>query len=112
MKFLTLSFAVISAGLLAAPAPAEAQRWQSINQRQAQLNQRINVGVRNGALTRREAYQLRRQVAGLNQLEWRYRRSGNRLTGWERRALNQRINWLSRQIRTERRDWQRRGRRY
>jgi hypothetical protein len=108
MKFFTLSLAVISAGLLAAPAPAAAQRWQSINQRQAHLNHRINLGVRNGTLTRREAYSLRRQFAALNRLEWRYRRSGNRLTSWERRDLNRRFNWLSRQIRYQRHDWQRR----
>lgn len=108
MKILALSLAIISAGVLTAPTPAAAQRWQSINQRQAHLNQRINVGVRNGSLTRREAYNLRRQFASLNRLEWRYRRSGNRLTTWERRDLDRRFDWLSRQIRSQRHDWQRR----
>ena len=55
-KFLALAAA---ASVLAIAAPASAQAWQSINQRQANLDQRIDMGVRNGSLTRNEAVQLR-----------------------------------------------------
>src|SRR3990167_6881347 len=34
-------------------------RWMNINQRQAQLDRRIDQGVRSGKITRREAYRLR-----------------------------------------------------
>lgn len=49
----------VAASALAFAAPASAQGWQSINQRQAQLDQRIDVGVRNGSLTRNEGVRLR-----------------------------------------------------
>lgn len=87
---------------------AIAAPWQSINQRQANLDRRIDMGVRNGSLTRPEARRLRNQFANLNQLEWRYRRSGNRLTSWERSDLNRRFDRLSRAVRAQRHDWQRR----
>ena len=45
----------VAASALAVAAPASAQSWQSINQRQANLDHRIDVGVRNGSLTRNEA---------------------------------------------------------
>ena len=47
--------AMILAGLgfatIAVPTVAEAQRWTPIAQRQGQLQQRIDQGVRSGALT-------------------------------------------------------------
>ncbi|QIG81998.1 hypothetical protein G5C33_16025 [Sphingosinithalassobacter tenebrarum] len=87
----------------AAPAP---ERWININQRQANLERRINVGVRNGSLTRAEAANLRRVFGNLERLEQRYRRSGNRLTRAERLDLDQRFDRLSRMIRAERHDAQ------
>ncbi len=90
-------------------APATASRhddagrnWQSINARQANLERRIMVGLRNGALSRREATALRAQFRQIAQLEARYRRGG--LSAAERRDLDQRFDRLSAQIREERRD--------
>lgn len=82
--------------------------WQSINQRQRQLDQRIDVGVRNGQLSRREAVRLRSEFNQLVRLEASYRRGG--LTTWERADLDRRFDRLSAQIRYERRD--RDGRRW
>lgn len=79
-----------------------APAWQSINARQSNLERRINVGVRNGALSRREATALRAQFRQIANLESRYRRGG--LSNWERRDLDQRFDRLSAQIRQERRD--------
>ena len=105
-------FALMIAGLgiAAATVPAATAQagWQSINQRQAQLEQRINQGLRNGQLTRAEATRLRAEYRGIAQLEVRYRRSAPGLTIAERRDLDRRFDVLSRKIRFERRDNQNR----
>jgi len=79
--------------------------WVSINQRQRQLDRRIDQGIRSGQLNRREASNLRAQFHGLVRLENQYRRGG--LTRWERTDLDRRFDSLSAQIRYERRDRQR-----
>ena len=76
--------------------------WQSINQRQAQLDRRIDQGVRSGQLSRREATRVRSEFNALLRLEANYRRGG--LTQWERSDLDRRFDRLSAQIREERRD--------
>jgi hypothetical protein len=97
-----------SVGALALAAPASAQPgWQPINQRQAQLDQRIDVGVRNGSLTRSEAVRLRAEFNDISRLEARYRQGG--LSTWERRDLDARFDRLSTQIRYERNDREDRG---
>lgn len=90
------------------PSAASAQSWQSMNQRKATIERRIDMGVRNGALTRREASTLRTRFANLQRLEWRYSRNG--LNWTERRDLDRRYNALSNSIRTQRHDRQRRWR--
>jgi hypothetical protein len=60
------------------------------------------VGVRNGALSRREATTLRAAFRQIAQLEARYRRGG--LSAWERQDLDRRFDRLSNQVREERRD--------
>ena len=99
-KFLAMA---VAASALAVAAPASAQQWQSINQRQANLDQRIDVGVRNGSLTRGEASRLRAEFNDLARLEARYR-SSNGLSMSERRDLDMRFDRLSAQIRYERND--------
>lgn len=76
--------------------------WQHINQRQANLDRRIDRGVRNGDLSRREAVRLRGEFNTLARLEQNYRRGG--LTQWERADLDRRFDRLSAQVRYERRD--------
>lgn len=76
--------------------------WQSINQRQANLDRRIDVGIRNGSLSRREATRLRSEFNSLSRLEASYRRGG--LSGWERADLDRRFDRLAAQIRNERND--------
>lgn len=103
MKKFLLVAAAVSALAVAAPAAAQNYGgWQSINQRQAQLDQRIDVGVRNGSLTRAEANSLRAQFRGIAQIEARYRRGG--LSQWERNDLDRRFDSLSQQIRYQRND--------
>ena len=76
--------------------------WQSINQRQANLDRRIDRGMRNGSLSRREATRLRGEFNSLSRLEASYRRGG--LSSWERTDLDRRFDRLAAQIRDERRD--------
>ena len=77
--------------------------WQSINARQANLDRRIDQGVRNGQISRREATRLRGEFSSILRLEASYRRGG--LTAWERTDLDRRFDRLSAQIRNERRDY-------
>ena len=76
--------------------------WQSINQRQANLERRIDQGVRYGSITRREAVNLRAEFNQIARLEATYRRGG--LTQWERNDLDRRFDRLSAKIRYESRD--------
>lgn len=92
----------------AAPTPFGAARyqagWQNINARQAQLEARINQGVRSGALSRNEAARLRNEFRSLERLEAQYRRSRPGLTMAERRDLDRRFDALSARIRIEKHD--------
>ncbi|HET9229710.1 MAG TPA: hypothetical protein VFO00_00370 [Vitreimonas sp.] len=106
MKKLLTAAAVVS--MLAVAAPASAQSWQSINQRQANLDHRIDMGVRNGSLTRNEAIRLRAEFRDLARLEAHYRASRG-LSNAERRDLDRRFDLLSARIRYERQDRQDRG---
>lgn len=101
----------VAASALAMAAPASAQSWQSINQRQANLDARIDAGVRSGDLTRGEAARLRGEFNDLARLEARYR-SSNGLSMSERRDLDSRFDGLSAQIRFERNDRNDRGDRW
>ena len=99
---------VLAALTIATPIAANAQQWQTINQRQARLDQRIDQGVRNGALNRNEAQRLRGEFRALSRLEANYRRSRPGLTVGERRDLDRRFDALSQRIRIQRQDRQRR----
>ncbi len=101
MKKTLLCLAAVSAlGLTAMPAAA--QSWQNINQRQANLDARIDQGVRSGSLTRNEAVRLRAEFQEISRLEARYRAGG--LSAWERSDLDRRFDVLSAKIRIQRAD--------
>jgi len=84
-------------------------QWQSINSRQRNLDRRIDMGVRNGTLTRVEARRLRAEFRQIAYLENRYRRTGRGLNAWERADLDRRFDRLSARIRYERHDRNYRG---
>ena len=95
---------LLAASTLAGAAlPAAAAPWMNVNQRQAQIDHRIDVGVRNGSLTRREAANLRYEFQGIARLERQYRRTGG-LQRWEMRDLDRRLDRLSARIRIDRHD--------
>ncbi|MBX3480295.1 MAG: hypothetical protein KF842_07835 [Caulobacter sp.] len=74
--------------------------WTNINQRQDRLEARIDAGVRDRSLSRREAATLRAQFQRLERLEASYRRDG--LTNAERRDLDRRFDALSARIKSDR----------
>jgi hypothetical protein len=98
---------IILASLAAAiafttPMAANAAPWQNINQRQQQLDKRIDQGVRNGALNRNEASRLRVEFRQIAQLENRYHAGG--LSMRERADLDRRFDALSAKIRIQKND--------
>ena len=106
MKRILLSLAAASAVLTAMPVAASAAPWQPIRQREADLDHRIDQGVRSGELTRREAARLREQFYDIQRLEARYRRTDGRLTPGERADLDRRYDRLSDHIYAEKHDGQ------
>jgi hypothetical protein len=94
------------AAIAGAAAPASAQAWTPIQQRQSNLYNRIEQGVRNGALTRGEASRLRSQFVSLERLDTRYARNG--YSRQEVGDLQRRYDALSRQVRVSKNN--RRGR--
>jgi hypothetical protein len=98
MKALIATIA-FTAGLATA---AVAQSWQSMDQRRADLDQRIDAGVSEGQITREEAARLREDFRQIVALQQRYRING--LNAQERRELDQRFERLSNQINAERHD--------
>lgn len=93
MKKLVLALTAASALGIAVPANAA---WTPIPQRQANLYNRIEQGVRNGTLTRGEAMRLRAQFNQLARLDARYRMNG--YTPWERADLQHRYDNLSARV--------------
>ncbi len=93
-------------GGAALPSVASAKAWQSIGDRKATLSQRIDQGIRSGALDRAEARRLTRDLDRLVQIERRYRVSRPGLTLAERRDLDARYDSLSRRVRYEKHDRQ------
>ena len=76
--------------------------WQSISNRKHQLDRRIERGMRNGALSRREGRRLANALHQLVRLERNYMRGG--LTRRERNDLDRRYDRLAVEVRMERRD--------
>lgn len=79
-------------------------RGSNLDQRQAQLERRIDWGVRNGSLDRTEANYLRTEARRIGWVESRYRVDG--LNGWERADLDRRLDRLSDNIRKQTHDTQ------
>jgi hypothetical protein len=107
MKRTLLALAAVAA-LAGIPAVASAAAWQSINEREANLNQRIEQGIRSGSLTRPEAMRLRSDLRQLERMEARYRHSRPGLTMSERRDLDRRFDVLSSRVFAQKHDWQNR----
>lgn len=108
MKAFIASVAAVAA--LSAALPAAAQSWGRFAPSQssagARLEQRIESGVRSGAITPSEARSLDSRLRSVRELEWRYGRDGY-ISPSEARDLDRRYAELSARIRSERMDRQR-----
>jgi Ni/Co efflux regulator RcnB len=123
MKKILLSIAAVSAVAAAVPAVASAQSYGPDRgpdryergpdrgpdrgyghggDRVARLDERIDMGIRNGGLNRNEAWRLKGELRETARLQAHYRRGG--LSGWERADLDRRFDRISTQIRYERHD--------
>lgn len=84
------------------------EQGRGYDNRAERLGERIDHAAYNGRISRREAQNLRWQLAEYHRLEWRYRRDG--LSRWEREDLNQRLDRIRYELREDRRDGGRRDR--
>src|SRR5580700_8663946 len=87
--------AVAAAAVLAVTLPAD----QKIAQRKENQQDRIAQGVKSGQLTAGETAKLEKQQQGINREEAGMREAnGGKLTGADKKALNQQQNRASRNI--------------
>jgi Spy/CpxP family protein refolding chaperone len=98
MKKVLLGLAAASA-LTASALPAAAAPQMGVNARQAQIEHRISVGLRQDRLTQREASQLRIQLRRIAAVEQDYRSNG--LNVRERADLTQRLDRLEWRVTAE-----------
>lgn len=93
---------LLAATALAVSTPALAQSWNDggLNQRQAQLEQRVQRLASNGNLNPGEYRTFQRQFEHVRRLERDYRRDG--LDRRERRELSAQLDRIQSQIRYER----------
>jgi hypothetical protein len=115
MRNILISAALISAAAVAAPASAQYYpgrdygydrgydyQGQDIRARIHQLHDRIHRATQRGAISRREAFRLNREIDRLERLYQRY--SYNGLNRREHFDLQQRIQNVRAQLREDRRD--------
>lgn len=105
---MTITKTAIAAALALGTIPtmASAQAWQPIGERKVNLSQRIDQGIRSGALNRAEARRLTAQLDDLVRLERRYRMTRPGLTRAGRVDLDRRYDNLSRRVRIQKNDVQ------
>jgi hypothetical protein len=112
MKKVLLTLAAVSAVAVAAPAAAQSYNpyrpvdARAIDQREANLAQRINDAFRRGKLSRTEANRLVVELRRIEAIEHRYRAGG--INRWERDQLMARLDRLQALLKQERRDDDRR----
>jgi hypothetical protein len=91
-----LGLAATAAALVSLSGSASAAPFQPLQQRLVQLDQRIDQGVRSGALTRSDADSLRVGIARIRLYEAQYRRGG--INAFEQNDLNRRFDNLARHV--------------
>ena len=99
-----LFLALAAAAVVATPMAAQAAPYSNLNQKQAQIENRIDRGVNQGVITRNEARTLRSRLNQIERLEQQYRRSGGQFTTRERADIDRRLTSLQKQVRYEKKD--------
>jgi hypothetical protein len=107
-KYILPIFAAVALTAVAAPAMAQ-PGWRGINERQRELDARIDRGVSSGCLTRGEALRLRTEFQHIAIMERQYRASNGVFTPAERADLDRRMDRLAQDIRRQCRDGDDRG---
>lgn len=102
MKRIVLTLAALSSVAISAPVAAQNFGFFGSSARVQQLQDRIQFGIERGSISRREAGYLRSQVRQLARLERQYSFDG--LSSGERRDLQQRIQFVQREIRNAERN--------
>ena len=82
------------------------ERLASINEREARIRDRINRGINDGRITRREARQLYRELGDVQAKERAFRADG-RIDGRESRELMAALDRLAENVRDQLHDEQR-----
>lgn len=104
MKKLTVLLAGLGMAAATIPAVASAAPFGPAYQRSAQIDQRIDQGIRSGALNRNEAYRLKADLRQIVGLQYRYQRSGGGLDRRELADLDRRYDSLSARVRVQKND--------
>ncbi len=108
---MTIAKLLVAAALMSSPAYADPwaanhPRRAEVNERLANQNARINAGVRDGQLSRRQAAQLHREDRTIRSEERAMAAAnGGHITRGEQRVLDRQENQTSRQIYAERHWW-------
>lgn len=110
MKRVILSLTAVAALATALPAAAQGFGPQGWGNRfnDDRIEFRINQGIRDGSLTRNEARNLRAQLQDARRVERAYLRDG-RVSGREANDLDRRYAALNQRLRWERNDGQNRN---
>jgi hypothetical protein len=112
MRRTLLTLLAASSLAVAVPTIASAQPWQTMADRQYSFLDRVDDGVRSGALTPAEAARIRSDFDSLMRMERDYRRSSPGLTTWELQDLDRRFDVLSDRLSMEVADNDRYGGRF
>jgi len=107
-RLLSITAVALVMGGVFSPAAHAQFAWGggNINVTQSQLTDRVNRGVRTGALTRSEAASLRTKLARFAQIEFNMRRGG--LSFNERKRLNAELSRISADVNRQLTDSERR----
>jgi hypothetical protein len=106
MKVLLTAMTAVAAMSVGAPAAAQYGYQPNVNvrgavsfdDRIAQLETRLEAGIRSGSIDRREAYRLRHELGQLRELERQYSRRG--ISQQQHADLQERLRMVRQQIRT------------
>lgn len=100
----TLLAAIAVTAAIATPMAAQAAPYGNSNRLEAQIQNDINRGQRQGSISNSEARSFRSQLNQIDRLEKQYQRSDRRYTQRERSDINRRLNTLNVKVQKELRD--------
>lgn len=98
-KNILAALAVVAA--IATPMAAQAAPYANSNRLEAQINNDINRGLRQGSINNNEARNFRAQLSQIDRLENQYQRSDRRYTQRERADINRRLNAVNVKVQKE-----------